>query len=72
MFKAGMTEERLAELNGLDRIWDAGRSVWELPIRSLPGQCHLPQHVAKTLARQVNAHEILGVGTRMGSFRNPR
>lgn len=32
-FNRGMTEERLAQLNGLDRIWDAARSVWELPIR---------------------------------------
>ncbi|WP_235659676.1 hypothetical protein [Mycobacteroides abscessus] len=33
VFSAGMAEERLAELNGLDRIWDAGRTVWELQIQ---------------------------------------
>ncbi|EIU09141.1 hypothetical protein MA5S0422_3003 [Mycobacteroides abscessus 5S-0422] len=33
VFKAGMTEERLAGLNDLDRIWDAGRTVWELRTR---------------------------------------
>lgn len=33
VFSAGMTVERLAELNALDRIWDAGRTVWELQIQ---------------------------------------
>lgn len=30
VFRTGRTEEQLAKLNGLDRIWDAGRTVWEL------------------------------------------
>jgi hypothetical protein len=28
-YMEGLTESQLAELNGLERIWDAGRTVWE-------------------------------------------
>lgn len=31
MFTEGLTERELADLNGLNRIWDAGQTRWELP-----------------------------------------
>lgn len=33
-FQEGMTERELAQLNGLDRIWDAGKTKWERKLSS--------------------------------------
>jgi hypothetical protein len=40
LWEEGLTEMELSDLNGLDRIWDAGRTVYRLSLRPLKSETH--------------------------------